>query len=361
MNSTATKLKTFLLLAFLTLGYLVNAQNVDKLKPYFHKLVYIDKANVYSGTELAKDGEKYSTITINEAITGIPVTWSDPNPRKSLLDKEHGLSHNRNTPIFKKPVGDTPHLFWPNCIGSQLVSGKFAGLKTPNTVVTLTRVRDAVTWEGGIGSGVSLRDRGDHIELSNNAAGVQIDKGVFPRNRWILTIAEDNGGRSRVLINDMQIGGFVNLPPSYIDAIWYGTNSHIIEHDLKFFGIYNGIYTDAQLAELIQIANKIVPLGSYPKKAFIYSPRISISNGVASVSSYKFHGYDQTPIDPNSIVWEWMGIDAKTGLDGQRFLGSGPTLTIPADIVEVSVIGFCKDMKGRYYSGVPFRSEPARK
>lgn len=352
-------LKPFFVFLFVSCS--VFGQNVDKLKPYFHKLIYIDKANVYSGDELAKDGEKYSNITIDEAITGIHVTWNDPNPRKSLLDKEHGLSHNRNTPIFKKPVGDTPHLFWPNVLGSQLISKTFPALKSPNTVVAYVRVRDAVKWEGGIAMGVGIRDRGDRLEIGNWGGAVSLDKGLFPLNRWVLVIMEDNGARSRVMINDMQIGGFVNLPASYIDAIWYGTNSHIIEHDLKFCGIYNGIFTDAQLAELIQIANKIVPLGSYPKKAFIYSPRVSISNGVAIVSSYKFHGYDQTPIDPNSIRWEWMGIDGKTGLDGQRYLGTGPTLTIPEDIIEVSVIGFAKDMKGRYYSGIPFRSEPARK
>ncbi len=349
-------MKRILISLLLLASLVVNAQNADKLKPYFHKLLYVDKANVYSGKDLAKDGEKYSTITVKEIVSGSDATWSDPNPRKSFLDKEHGLSHNRNTPIFKKAVGDTPLLFFPNVIGSQLISGRFQALNSPNTIIAYVRVHDAVRWEGGIGMGVSVRDRDDHLELANNAVGVQLDKGRIPLNRWVLIVIEDNGPLSRVVINDVQIGGYKTLPKSYIDALYYGTNSHIIEHDLKFCGLYNGIFTESQLAEITQIANKIVPIGSFPKKPVIYQPTIKFENGVFKLASYKFHGYDETPIDPNSIKCEWIIID-KDGLDGQRLISKEKELNIPKADQQVAVIVTCKDMKGRDYSGIPFRSE----
>lgn len=350
-------MKRFLLPFLLFASFLVQAQIADKLKPYFHKLLYVDKANVYSGGELAKDGEKYSTITVKEIITGSDATWSDPNPRKSFLDKEHGLSHNRNTPIFKKAVGDTPLLFFPNVLGSQLISARFPALTSPNTVIALVRVRDAVRWEGGIGMGVSVRDRDDHLELSNNAIGVELDKGRIPLNRWVLIVIEDNWTQSRVLINGVQIGSFKTLPKSYIDAIYYGTNSHIIEHDLKFCGLYNGIFTESQLAEITQIANKIVPIGSFPKKPVIYEPKIKIENGVFKLASYKFHGYDATPIDPASIKCEWVVIPSGN-LDAQRYVTTTTgEFNPPKADQQVAVIVTCKDLKGRYYSGIPFRSE----
>ncbi len=357
MKSYTIKIKPLFLHLLLSISFFANAQSADKLKPYFHKLLYVDKYNVYSGSELAKDGEKYSTITVKEVISGNDATWTDLSPRKSFLDKANGLSHNRNTPIFKKPVGDTPHLFFPNVLGSQLISGRFQPLRSPNTVVALVRIRTAVRWEGGIGMGVSVRNRDDHFELSNNAVGVQADKGLPFENRWAMIVAEDNGPKSRIIVNDMQIGGFVTLPASYIDALYYGTNSHIIEHDLKFCGLYNGIFTDDQLSEIFQIANKIVPIGSFPRKPVIYDPKIKVENGVFKLASYKFHGYDETPIDPSSIKCEWIIIPGGN-LDAQRYVTTTTgEFNPPKASQQIAVIVSCKDMKGRSYPGIPFRSE----
>jgi hypothetical protein len=361
MKSYAIKLRPLFVLAFSALSFFANAQNAEKLKPFAHKLLYVDKANIYSGVDLAKDGEKYSTLTIPELITGFDATWSDPNPRKSLLDKENGLSHNRNTPIFKKPVGDIPHIYFPNVLGSQFISKRFPVINSPNTTFALVRIRDAVKWEGGIGMGASMRERGDHWEIGNFSGVVQLDKGLLPLNRWIFIVMEDNGPLSRVMVNGVQIGDFKTLPKSYIDALYYGTNSHVIEHDLKFCAVYNGIFTESQLAELMQVVNKIVPIGSFPRKPVIYEPKIKFENGVFKVASYKYHGYDETPINPASIKYEWIVIDGETGLDGQRLAGTGAELNIPKRPgQQVAVIVTCKDMKGRYYPGIPFRSEFCR-
>lgn len=351
-------MKSTLLLAFSALSFFANAQNAEKLKPFAHKLLYVDKANIYSGVDLAKDGEKYSTLTIPELISGFDATWIDPNPRKSLLDKSNGLSHNRSAPIFKKPVGDIPHIFIPNVLATQFISKKFEALKSPNTTAVLVRLRDAVKWEGGIGLGIQLRDRDDHFEIGNFNGAVHLDKGLIPLNRWVFIVMEDNGDKSRMLVNGVQIGGFKTLPKSYIDAIYYGTNSHVIEHDFGFGLIYNGIYTESQLAKLMQVVNKIVPIGSFPRKPVIYEPKVKFENGVFKLASYKYHGYDETPINPASIRYEWIVIDGETGLDGQRLAGTGAELSIPKKPgQQVAVIVTCKDMKGRYYSGIPFRSE----
>jgi hypothetical protein len=327
-----------------------------KLISLSNKLIFVDKETVTSNGVAAKDGAKYSRLTIKELINGHDITWNGPDPRNSFLEKANKLSHNRNTPIFKNPQGYRPHIFIPNMKSTQFVSQKFESVKSPMTAFTFFAPLKSVQWEGGIGLSLQSRDRGDHMELSNFAGGKELKPGsgkpVYDRPNLQFVI--DDGERSRMIVNKKQIGDFVSLNPSYIDALYYGNTSHTQEHLLFFAGLYFGVMTDKQMDEIYAIANAYLPILSLPTKPVIYDIVVGINKEGYFIKDYKYHSPNDIPIDLESIKCEWI-----TGgdLDKQTFIGEGKQLNISPDKHELAAIVSCKDRDGKSYSGIPFRSE----
>lgn len=328
--------------------------NLLKLKPYFNKLVIVDKDTITSGGFLAKDGAKYNELTIKEIIDGHDITWKDTAERQSKLDKAGKLSHNRNTPIYKAPVGDTPHVFIPNTINTQFESCSFAAVNGPFTSVVLFRPRRAVQWEGGVGLTVRMRNRGDAMSIDNTAGEVTFDKGLPIYDRWNLLIMESNGDKSRIILNGAQVGGYKTLPPVEIRALYYGTPSHPLEHDLSFAGLYFGLMTSSQHQEIYKLANAIATIDSLPTKPVITDIEIAQTDKSFMISNYHYHSPNGVPL--GSVKWEWIQIDGGN-LETQRFVGTGDKLDIPKASQMVAVIGTVKDRDGKYSTGIPNRSE----
>lgn len=325
-----------------------------KLKPYFDKLIFVDKDIVTSGGKPAKDGVKYTELTINEIIDGSHVTFKDPEPRKSFLEKTTKLSHNRNTPIFKNPAGDTPHVFVPNMKSTQFQSLPFTEVSGPFTVVVLFRPRRSVSWEGGVGMTVRMRNKGDAMAIDNTVSEVTLDKGIPVYDRWNLLVMESNGDKTRAILNGMQVGSFKTLPPAKIRQLYVGNPSHTQEHDIVFEGLKFGLLTDEQHKEVYALSNKLAPILSLPEKPVIYDIQIGINPNGYFLKGYKYHSPNDVPIDTKSIKVEWI-----TGgdLDKQTFVGSGTELKISPAKQELAAIVSCKDRDGKSYTGVPFRSE----
>jgi len=328
--------------------------NFLKLKQFAHEFVGIDKDTVTSGGLPSKDGAKVADMTFKELINGHDLTWRDASPRQSALDKAGKLSHNRNTPIFKAPAGDTPHVFFPNTINTQFESKSFAGVKGPFTSFVLFRPRKAVQWEGGVGLTVRMRNRGDAMSIDNTAGEVTFDKGLPIYDRWNLLIMESNGDKSRIILNGTQVGGYKTLPQVEIRALYYGTPSHPLEHDLSCAGLYFGLLTDAQHKEIYKISNAIAPIGSLPNKPVIYDINIKRTVTGYTIENYKSHSPNDLPI--GVIKWEWILID-RGNLETQRIVHSGANFNIPKGDQQAAVIGSCKDRDGKYWTGIPFRSE----
>ena len=327
-----------------------------KLKPFAHELVVVDKDTVTSGGIAAKDGAKYTELTIKEIINGHDITWRDPSPRQSALDKAGKLSHNRNTPVFKAPAGDTPHVFFPNVIGTQFESRTFNSYKGPVTSFVLFRPRRAVQWEGGVGLTVRMRNRGEAMSIDNTAGEVTFDKGLPIFDRWNLIIMESNGDKSRIILNGNQIGGYKTLPPSDIRALYYGTPSHPLEHDFSNAGLFYGLMSDQAHKDLYKIENSIAPIGSLPTKPIIFDVKIKRTPTGFAVESYSTHSPNGVPLDEKSIKWEWIQIDGGN-LETQKVIGSGVKIDLPKVSQELAVIGTAKDRDGKAWTGTPFRSE----
>jgi len=328
--------------------------NFLKLKPFAHEFVGIDKDTVTSGGLPSKDGAKVADMTFKELINGHDLTWRDDSPRQSALDKAGKLSHNRNTPIFKAPAGDTPHVFFPNTINTQFESKSFAGVKGPFTSFVLFRPRKAVQWEGGVGITVRMRNRGDAMSIDNTAGEVTFDKGLPVYDRWNLLIMESNGDKSRIILNGAQVGGYKTLPQVEIRALYYGTPSHPLEHDLSYAALYFGLLTDAQHKEIYKISNAIAPIGSLPNKPVIYDIDIKRTDKGFQVAGFLYHSPND--IKRGDIKWEWIQIDG-VSLETQKFVGIGTDLEIPKANQMVAVIGSVKDRDGKSCTWIPCRSE----
>lgn len=317
-----------------------------KLKQHAHKLIFIDKDTVSVGA---------NEIGLTELIDGTNLKWTGSYPRLSGLEKANKLSHNRNTPIFKAPTGDRPHIFVPNMMSTRFGSQKFPAIKGPMTMFVYYRPRKAVPWEGGIGLSVQARDRGDRMEISNFAGGVDL-KGVGKPvyDRPSLAIVVSNGDKSRLIINKKQIGDYVTLKESYVDELFYGNPAHTQEHDLFFAGLYFGVMPDKQMDEVYKIANSYLPVLSLPEKPVIYDIEIGVNKEGYYLKNYKYHSPNDVPIDLASLKVEWI-----TGgdLDKQTFLGTGKQFNIKPAKQELAAIVSCKDRDGKYYTGIPFRSE----
>jgi len=325
-----------------------------KLKAYFDKLIFVDKDTVFSGGKAAKDGVKYLDLTINELIDGSHVTWKGENPRNSFLEKANKLSHNRNTPIFKAPAGDTPHIFIPNMKSTQFQSLPFAEVSGPFTVYYLFRPRKSVSWEGGAGLTIRMRNRGDAMAIDNTAGEVTLDKGIPVYDRWNILVMESNGDKTRAILNGAQVGSFKTLPAAKIRQLYVGNPSHTMEHDFVLGGLKFGLFTDQEHKEIYGHCNKLAPILSLPNKPVIYDIQIGINKAGYFLAGYKTHSPNDVPIDPKSIKCEWI-----TGgdLDKQTFIGSGPQFNIGPAKQELAAIVSCKDRDGKSYTGVPFRSE----
>lgn len=336
-------------------------KGIERIKTLdFQNIIYISKDNVYSGTKPAGSGEKYTTLTLTDVVSGNNVTWTDNAPRKSFLDKSNGLSHNRNTPTFYNVEGEAPYIYFPNVIGSQFVGKTFQSVNQPYTSVTLFMPLTAVQWEGGIGLSPQARDRGDYFDVANFTGAAALPTGIKPvLNRWNLLIVEDNGDKSRVFLNGKQVGGYITLPKSFVNCLYLGTNSHVQEHKLSLAAFKKGLLTDTQRKELISASNEIVPMLSTATAPIIFNPVVQYSNGAFSLKSWEYHSPNGVPIDPESVKIEWIWIPGGN-LDAQRYAGSGAELRID-EKGEAAAIVTCTDLTGNKYEGPPFRSEPAKK
>lgn len=352
---------------------------VNELKTFANKMIYVDYNNVYTDatrTTLAKDGEQYNALNITELISGDNITWSDGgNQRRSFLDIFYGFTGDRIDPMFKNPFGDTPHVTLTNVLGTQFISPSFSSLTSPNTVVTLVRQRLAASDEGAFGMSVAARDRGyNHLEINNFAGGVELDNdtGVPAFEKWNLLLIEDNGTSSGAEINGIRLGTNKTLPASFVNQLYYGTNSHVVEHDVKFCLLYNGIFNNAQKARILSLANQLVPINSMPYAPCIYNPVVTF-DGVDSfyISSYSFNSVFGVAIDPASIQISWCVIGGTTvqgwtGLDTQRIVHVGSTLVrslypsafpVPGSgQQQVFAIITARDLNGFVWTGIPFRS-----
>jgi hypothetical protein len=356
-----------------------------QLKSMFSHFVYVDTNNVYtdaSRSTLAADGVAYTALNLTESVTGAHLTWLPIGPRRTFLSPAFGFSHDRTAPIFKNPLGDVPHVFIPNVLDSVFnSSGTFANQASPNTSVVLFRHRRAIVDEGGIGMGLQARDRGyNQYEIGNFTGATELaaNSGIAPFDVWSLLVLEDNGSQSRIYLNGAKLGADVTLPASLVNRLYYGTNSHVLEHDLKFAGHFNGIFTAAQRDNLLALANRIVPIGSLPKAPVVTNP-VVVFDGTDTfrVASYSYSAPDGAAINPASLEIEWFvtSLNVPTvqgwfGLDGQRFVHRGPTLKrslfpssfpIPGnDQQQVVAVVRARDVNGCGWSGVPFRSRPLR-
>jgi hypothetical protein len=364
---------------------LTSAEAALQLKALFSHFVYVDSNNIYtdaSRSTLATDGVAHPALNLTELVANQHLNWVPLGPRRSFLSKAYGFSHDRSGPIFKNPVGDTAHIFFPNVLDSVFASSAtFAKQSSPNTSVTLFRSRRAVIDEGSVGMGVTVRDRGgSYYEITNFTGATLLanGSGIAPPDVWSLLITEDNGPQSRVYLNGTQLGTDATLPASFVDRLYYGTNSHVHEHDLKYVGRYNGIFTAAQRARILALTNSIVPLGSVPAAPVVRNPIIAFDGtDTFSVTSYTYTSPDGTPIDPASFTIDWFvtnlfapSVQGWTGLDAQHFVHRGPTLkrslfptsfpTPGNDQQSVIAIVSCKDIQGRSWTGIPFRSRPLR-
>ena len=327
-----------------------------KLKTYFEKgkFVFVDKDTVFSGGVLAKDGAKYTELTIKELITGHDITWNDTGQRQSKLDKAGKLSHNRNTPIFKAPTGDTPHVHFPNVINTQFQSKGFPEMSGPFTSIVFFRPRRSVQWEGGIGLTVRMRNRGDAMSIDNTNGEVTLDKGLPVYDRWNLLIMEVNGVNTRAKLNGQWVGGNKTLSATKIRALYYGTPSHVQEHDLKYAVLLPGLLTDAEHAEILKLSKQIIEIDSLPTKPVITNIRIKQTEKGFALSGYDYHSPNGLPI--GSVEVEWIQIDGGN-LETQKFVGTGFDLEIPKANQMVAAIVTVKDRDGKSYPGIPFRSE----
>jgi hypothetical protein len=325
-----------------------------KLKAYFDKQIFVDKDTVLSNGVEVKDGSRYLNYTVKEGISGNDVKWAGSDPRLSFLEKVNRLSHNRNTPIFKAPAGDTPHLFIPNMKSTQFESQPFQQYSGPLTVYYLFRPRKSVQWEGGAGVTLRMRNRGDAMAIDNTIGEVILDKGLPVYDRWNLLAMESNGDKSRAILNGVQIGGFKTLPTAKLDRLYIGNPSHTMEHDFKSGSVKFGLLTDQQHKEVYALHNKVVPILSLPEKPVIYDIKIGLNANGYYLADYKYHSPNDVPIDPGSLKVEWI-----TGgdLDKQTFIGTGQHFDIVPKQQELAAIVSCKDRDGKYYTGIPFRSE----
>lgn len=325
-----------------------------KLKAYGNKLVFADKDTVFSGGLKAKDGGRAGDLTINEIIDGSHVRFKGEPQPKSFLEKINKLSHNRNTPIFKAPAGDTPHVFIPNMKSTQFESWTFNEVSGPFTVYYLFRPRKSVQWEGGAGLTIRMRNRGESMSIDNTIGEVILDKGLPVYDHWNLLCMESNGDKSRALLNGVQVGGFKSLPQVKINRLYIGNPSHTMEHDFALGLLKFGLFTDQEHKEIFSQCNKIAPILSLPNKPVIYDIEIGINKEGYYLKSYKYHSPNGVPIDESSIKCEWI-----TGgdLDSQSFLGTGKQFNIEPANQELAAIVSCKDRDGKYYTGIPFRSE----
>jgi len=291
--------------------------------------VYSDLAR----TTLAVDGDAVKSITDLSGSQNLQ--WNSSNTRRSYLDVEHGGRYNLDFPIYKKPSGQKAHVSFFNMIDQQFASGTFTALNSPNTAVFVIRSRQAVQDEGGVGLGVYLRDRGyDHLEISNNAGSVELNaaSGIPAFDQISILYAIDHGASSSVYLNNVLLGTVETLSASSITQLFYGTNSHIWEHDLLLTGVIHSALDATARNNLTDLLDNYYTVDERPQGAHLYSQTVSFDG----TDTFTFSGtfYDPNALSENTSLreYEWFvfkqnsNLAGHTGLDTQQPVGRGTTL-----------------------------------
>jgi len=347
----------------------------------FNRLIIpADPATVYADvarTTLANDGDIPKGIT--ELINGNHLSWvSSDAVRRNYLDANHGGRWNLSSPIYKKPSGDYPHISLFNMLDVLYQSSAFTALSSPNTSVYVVRVRKAVQDEGGLTFGVSLRDRGnDHLEIGNNAGSVELDaaSGIPNFEQIDILFAVDNGANSTVYRNNVALGTVKTLTASSITQLYYGTNSHVIEHDLLLAGVINSVLSTTPRTNLYDAIRAFFPVNQRPQRPHLYGLAVPVFDGVDTFTPSGGTFYDPNSVAENTSAreYEWFfftqtaNISGHTGLDTQEPFYRGTNLKRgdhpnvfrgtegTSDIyVAYRVKGY--NTNGQSWGGIPFRS-----
>jgi len=350
------------------------------LYAYFDKAVNIaESGSVFSDvarTTSANDGDYVKSLT--EVLDGTNLSFTSSSVRRSFIAQKYGARYDLLYPVYKRPSGDKPHITFPNMLDVQFSSSTFTANNSPNTVVVVMRNRRAVSDEGGVGMGITARDRGgDHLEIANSAGAVELDaaSGIPTYQQIKVLLIEDNGTSSRAFINNSQLGTNKTLAAGSIGQLYYGTTSHQWEHDLLFVGVKYGTFTSPQRSALQTLIESYFSVNSGPNKPYLHNPVVAFDGtDTFTVTSVTFNDPDAVGENTSLREYEWFvgrttasipgwtnpidngyavhrGTTLKRSEHPEIFNGIAGNGTV---YVSVRIKGY--DNNGNSWSGIPFRS-----
>ena len=243
---------------------------------------------------------------------------------KDLVGTKDALWKGKEIPA---PMWPTPPVYYNDAMGGYILvpnvsfswwlSEKFTAIPQPYDVYIVMRDLQAVPYEGYISAGIGMRNKDDHLELKidyNDATGFHSavkefanGSGVPVKNKMSIVRIQFNGANSKVFINNVQVGGTVDLGSAGTHELGYGTLSHAAQHD--FYGMWmklGGLLNDKDNEYVYGKLAEIYKPGSYPDKPIADKIRsIWSSTSKSWEAQYDYVSPDGTPEDKTKTEYKW--------------------------------------------------------